>query len=116
MATKRHGLILTLGGAPASPHVVTPLPGYYRPDVPHLVGGPDDDLTLAEAKQAVKDHPDTFELVEVDAAGTQAAEQVAGEDLARGRNALGEARRDGRAGDAPSRAKDEASALKKGDK
>ncbi len=112
MATKRHGLILTLGGAPASPHVVTPLPGYYRPDTPHLVGGPDDDLTLEEAKAAVKEYPDTLELVEVSETKAKEAEEVADQDLARGRNALGQARRDGRAGDSPSRAKDEAAAVK----
>jgi hypothetical protein len=108
---KRHGLILTLGGAPASPHVVTPLPGYYRPDVPHLVGGPDDDLTLEEAKAAAKEH-DILKLVEVSAADAKEAEGVGEEDIAAGRNALSEARRDGRAGESPSRATDEANALK----
>jgi len=112
MATKkRHGLILTLGGAPASPHVVSPLPGYYRPDVPHLVGGPEDDLTLAEAREAAKNH-DILELVEVTPADAEAAEAVAEQDLAAGRNALADVRRDGRAGDSPSRAKDEADAVK----
>jgi hypothetical protein len=111
MASKRYGLILTLGGAPASPHVVAPLPGYYRPDVPHLVGGPDDDLTLEEAKAAAKEH-DSLELVEVSATKEKEAEEVAEGDLQAGRNALSDARRDGRAGDAPSRAQDEAAALK----
>lgn len=108
---KRYGLILTLGGAPASPHVVSPLPGYYRPDAPHLVGGPDDDLTLEEAKAAAKEH-DILELVEVSAGEEKEAAEVAERDLQAGRNALTDARRDGRAEDAPSRAQDEAAALK----
>jgi hypothetical protein len=110
-AKKRFGLILTLGGAPASPHVVSPLPGYYRPDVPHLVGGPDDDLTLEQAKEAAEEH-DCLKLVEVSATKEEAAEEAAAADLQAGRNALIDARRDGRAGDAPSRAQDEAAALK----
>jgi hypothetical protein len=108
---KRYGLILTLGGAPASPHVVSPLPGYYRPDVPHLVGEPGDDLTLEEAKEAAKEH-DSLKLVEVSATKESQAEEVAANDLSAGRNALIDARNDGRASDAPSRAQDEASALK----
>jgi|SRR6185312_5578431 len=108
---KRYGLILTLGGAPASPHVISPLPGYYRPDVPHLVGGLEDDLTLEEAKAAAKDI-DILELVEVPEHKEGEAEEVAAADVEAGRNGLQEARKDGRAGDAPSRAKDEAAALK----
>lgn len=111
MSSKRYGLILTLGGAPAVPHVVAPLPGYYRPDVAHLVGGPDDDLTLAEAKEAAKEH-DIVELVEVSAGDVSDAEETRDEDLAAGRNAVTEARRDGRAEDSPSRAKDEVDAQK----
>lgn len=111
MAKKRYGLILTLGGAPASPHVVSPLPGYYRPDVPHLVGEAGDDLSLEQARAAVKEH-DILELVEVPSALEQEAEEVAAKDLQAGRNALNETRRDGRAADAPSRAQDEAKALK----
>lgn len=110
--SKRYGLILTLGGAPASPHVISPLPGYYRPDVPHLVGEEGDDLTLEEAKEAAKEHSDCLKLVEVSATKESKAEEVAEADLAAGRNALQGARKDGRAGDAPSRAQDEASALK----
>jgi len=112
MAAKRHGLILTLGGAPATPHMVSPLPGYYRPDVPHLVGGEGDDLTLEEAKAAVKSHGDVLKLVEVAADEAEEAERVHAEDTARGRGALQEARRDGRLNDFPSRSKDEIDALK----
>jgi hypothetical protein len=114
MPKKRQGLLLTLGGAPASPHVVSPLPGYYRPDVAHLVGEAGDDLTLDEAKAAVKNHSDILELVDVSAADVERAEAVATQDLAAGRNALGDARRDGRTEDSRSRAKDEATALKEG--
>ena len=111
MAKKRYGLILTLGGAPATPHVVSPLPGYYRPDVPHLVGEADDDLTLAEARAAAKEH-DSLELVEVSTETEKQAVEIAARDIHAGRNGLIDARRDGRAGDAPSRAQDEAAALK----
>lgn len=110
-AKKRYGLILTLGGAPASPHVVSPLPGYYRPDVAHLVDGPDDDLTLEEARAAEKAH-DSLKLVEVAPHKENEAEEIASADLQAGRNGLVEARKDGRAGDAPSRSQDEAAALK----
>lgn len=47
-------LILTLGGAPASPHTVTGLPGLFRPDRPVPVGGPGE-ATLAQAKAASAD-------------------------------------------------------------
>lgn len=109
---KRHGLILTLGGAPATPHMVSPLPGYYRPDVPHLVGGEGDDLTLDEAKEAAKEHGDILKLVDVSEAKVAEAERVHAEDVARGKGALQEARRTGQLDDFPSRSKDEIDALK----
>lgn len=112
MAAKRHGLILTLGGAPATPHMVSPLPGYYRPDVPHLVGGDGDDLTLEQAREAAETHSDVLKLVEVPAAAVADAERIHAEDVQRGKGALQEARRDGRLDDFPSRSKDEIEALK----
>lgn len=57
MAAKKTSpaLILTLGGAPASPHSVTGAPGMYRPDRATPVGGPGE-ATLSQA-QAFHDDP-----------------------------------------------------------
>lgn len=109
MSQKRKGLLLTLGGAPNTPHVIEGLPGYFSPTVPHLVG---DDLSLDAAKQAVKDHPDLLKLVEVSAGDVTGAEEAHAAFIAEGRGALLEARRDGRAEDDASRTTDEHDALK----
>lgn len=109
MSNKAKGLLLTLGGAPNTPHVIEGLPGYYSQSVPHLVG---DDLSLEAAKQAVKDHPDLLKLVDVSAEAATKAEEGHAAFVAEGRGALVEARRDGRAGDDPSRTRDEHNAIK----
>lgn len=57
-------LILTLGGAPASPHTVDGLPGMYRPDRPVPVGGPGE-ATPAQAKAADADPGVPVQIVHV---------------------------------------------------
>lgn len=49
-AATHAALVLTLGGAPSSPHRLADAPGYYRPDQPTPVGGPGEP-TLEHAKQ-----------------------------------------------------------------
>ena len=53
MADKPQGLVLTLGGAPPTPHTVEGLPGLYSPDRPTPVGGIGEP-TLTQAKAADK--------------------------------------------------------------
>lgn len=60
------GLVLTLGGAPATSHVVAGVPGHYRPDRPVPVGGPGE-LTLAAAQAASDDESVPLALVEIPA-------------------------------------------------
>jgi uncharacterized protein with WD repeat len=107
---KRQGLLLTLGGAPASPHVIGGLRGFYRPDVPTLVGEKGDVLSLEEAQRAAKDHSDVLKLVEV--SDVKEAEEAQARAQADSRNELLEARRDGRAHDDVSRTQDEINAAK----
>jgi hypothetical protein len=104
------GLLLTLGGAPNTPHVIEGLPGYYYPETPHIVG--DGDLTVEAAEQAVSNHPDLLKLVEVPVGEVAGAEATQAAQVEDGREAIAEARRDGRAGDDPSRTVDEINAVK----
>lgn len=108
-ATK--GLLLTLGGAPNTPHVIEGLPGYYSPTVPHIVGE-GADVPLELAKTAAKEHSDVLDLVSVKAGDVDDALAAHKDFVAEGRGALLEARRDGRAEDDPSRTEDEIDALK----
>lgn len=109
MSTKRKGVLLTLGGAPDTPHIIEGLPGYFSPSQPRMVG---EDFTLEAARQAVEDHGDVLELVDVPAGKAGAAETAHEAYVSEGRDALAEARRDGRADDDPSRTKDERNAVK----
>jgi hypothetical protein len=59
------GLVLTLGGAPQTPHTVEGLLGLYRPDRPTPVGGLLEP-TLEQAKAADKNPDCPVELVELD--------------------------------------------------
>ena len=74
MSSKRYGLLLTLEGAPATPHVLAGLPGHFRPGVPRPVGGDGDALTLDQAKTAVKERKDVLELVEITSTNFTVAE------------------------------------------
>lgn len=109
MSQKPQGLLLILGGAPTTPHVLEGLPGYYCPDVPHPVGD-DCDLSLQEGKTAVKERPDVLKLVDI--ADLKDAQEVHAAAIAAGRNERRAARKDGRAADDPSRTKDEHDAVK----
>ena len=109
MSTKRKGVLLILGGAPDTPHIIEGLPGYFSPSQPRMVR---DDFTLETARQAVKDHGDVLELVDVSAGKADAAEAAHEAYVQEGRTAIADARREGRANDDPSRTEDERTALK----
>lgn len=89
-SAKSQGLRLALGGAPNTPHTVPGFPGLYRPDVPTPVvelGL----MTLAEAKDAAKNHPDAFELVDI--ANVDEALDAYDDAVADSKNAQREVRR-----------------------
>lgn len=71
-------LLLTLGGAPTSPHSVTGAPGFFRPDRPTPVGGPGE-ATLSQAKQLDDDPGVPLKLVRV-AASEVASLRLAAEN------------------------------------
>lgn len=80
-ASKQQGLILTLEGAPNTPHLVTGVPGLYRPNIPTPIG---EVMTLAEAKRISDDESIPLDLVEVK--NESAARDAASEALAASRN------------------------------
>lgn len=89
MAEKARGLILTLGNAPDTPHVVIhgghALPGLYRPGQPTVIGGPGE-LPEAAAREADADPGCPLNLVDIPAGqidGLRADHQAA-VDAARG--------------------------------
>ena len=61
---KTYGLVLDLGGAPDTPHVIPGLPGLYLPNRAVPVGG-DGDLSLDAAIEASKSRGVPVSLVEV---------------------------------------------------
>lgn len=69
-ARKAPALILTLGGAPASAHIVAGLPGTYRPDRPAPLGGPGE-ATLDQAKAADADPGVPVALVQIPASDVE---------------------------------------------
>jgi hypothetical protein len=58
-------LKLTLGGAPNTPHRVGDLPGFFLPDRPTPVGGPDDRISEEQAREADRRRGIPLELVEL---------------------------------------------------
>jgi hypothetical protein len=113
-SSKRHGVRLIIGGAPDTPHTISGLRGYFRPDVPTPVGKPGDVIEdLDEAKKAVEARKDALELVEISAGEVAAAEAQVEADLDAGQKGLIAARADGRAADDTSRFTDERNAVKK---
>jgi hypothetical protein len=63
MATaKPKGLILTLEGAPNTPHVVEGVPGLYRPDVPTPIG---ETVGFEQAKKYDADESVPLKIVEI---------------------------------------------------
>ncbi len=109
--SKHQGLLLTIGGAPNTPHVLEGLPGYYFPAVPHPVGD-GCDLSVEDAQAAAKSRPSALKLVEIKPGDLESARQIHADALAAGRNELPVARRDGRAADDASRTKDQTDAVK----
>src|SRR5256885_15085732 len=83
---------LTLGGAPASPHVIVGLPGYYMPNEPTPVGG-DGELSVEEAHEAAAEPGMHLEVVDVAASEIEAARARQKTLRTLGMKAAGEARR-----------------------
>lgn len=94
--TTPKGLRLTLPGAPDTPHVVSGVPGLYRPSRPTPVGGDTDPLTL-EAAEALDADPDVpLKLVDLTKAEADEARAAAEADVDESRNAVAGARRQAR--------------------
>lgn len=110
MPEKRFGLLLNLGGAPNTPHVIPGLPGYYRPDVPTPVGG-SGEYDLDAAKTAGKDASIPVDLVEIKAGDVQDAVDVTTRDLMEGTAGVAEARRGEPVGAEVEQIQDEQAAL-----
>lgn len=62
MASKKQGLILTLEGAPNTPHIVEGVAGLYRPNIPTPLGA----ITDAEAKRIDSDPAIPLALAPID--------------------------------------------------
>lgn len=75
MSKPLKGVILTLGNAPDTPHVVIhngeALPGLYRPGQPTVIGGPGDPLTTEAARELHSDPGCPLKLVDVPAGDAQ---------------------------------------------
>lgn len=84
---KRRGLVLTLPGAPTTPHRVGEWPGHYRPDIATPVGG-DGEITIELAEQADKDKSVPLKLVDITADKVAEAERVVQEHKDEIRNAV----------------------------
>src|SRR5256885_15622340 len=89
---------LTLGGAPASPHVIVGLPGYYMPNEPTPVGG-DGELSVEEAHEAAAEPGMHLEVVDVAASEIEAARARQKTLRTLGMKAAGEARPGGGGGE-----------------
>lgn len=91
---KRYGLRLTLPGAPATPHTVQGVNGYFWPDRATPVGGPGE-LSLESARKIDAAEGAPLELVEItDKAAEQYVADLAAFRAANGRH-LAEAARQG---------------------
>jgi hypothetical protein len=86
------GLILTLGGAPATPHTVAGLRGQYRPDRPTPIGG-EGELSIAEAQAAI-DAGAHLEIVTISRTDIDDVRDAAAADIADARRGVVEARQD----------------------
>ena len=92
----QQGLVLTLAGAPLTPHVIVGLRGLYRPDVPTPIGG-DGEVSVDEANAAIANGA-PLELVDIAAKDLDAAKAQHEEDLAAARTGAVQARQDGPVG------------------
>lgn len=91
---KRYGLRLTLPGAPATPHTVQGMNGYFWPDRATPVGGPGE-LSLESARKVDAAEGAPLELVEItDKQAAEYAAHLAAFRAANGRH-LAEAARQG---------------------
>lgn len=91
---KRYGLRLTLPGAPATPHTVQGVNGYFWPDRATPVGGPGE-LSLESARKVDAAEGAPLELVEItDKQAAEYAAHLAAFRAANGRH-LAEAARQG---------------------
>lgn len=75
-AAPPQGLILTLGHAPDTPHVVIhdgqAVPGLYRPGQPTVIGGDEDPVGVEHARVLDRDAGCPLKLVDVPAGDAQA--------------------------------------------
>lgn len=84
----KQGLILTLGGAPNTPHCIPGVPGLFRPDVATPVGE-GCNISLEDAK-ALDAGPEDLALVEIE--DVYAAEKAAADAKKASKRALRDAR------------------------
>lgn len=110
MPETHHGLQLTLGGAPQTPHTVIGVRGQYRPDQPTPIGGPGE-LTLGEAEAAIAAGA-PLELVTIPKGKIDALREAAQADLAIARGGIAAARQDGPVGAETDQLKDHLDAVK----
>jgi hypothetical protein len=87
------GVVFTLAGAPATPHIVLGVPGLYRPDVPTPV----DDERLELVKAAIANGA-PLDVVDIPKTKLETAQAQALEDLAAARTGAVTARQDGLVG------------------
>lgn len=91
----RHGLRLTLGGAPNTPHAIPGVPGYFWPDFPTPVGGEGDAISLDAAHRYHDDPGMHLELVEYPASDEQGHRDRVAATIGEARTGIAQARRDG---------------------
>jgi hypothetical protein len=94
--SKPLGLILTLPGAPVTPHTIVGVRGLYRSDVPTPIGG-SGELTLEEAKTAI-DNGAPVALVNIAAKDVDAVRAQVEADISAARTGAIAARQDGPVG------------------
>ena len=91
--TENPGLILSLKGAPGTPHTIVGLRGLYRPDTPTPIGG-EGEVTVAEAKAAIEAGA-PLELVSIPKGKLDAVRAEVEADLHEARLGVTAARKDG---------------------
>lgn len=110
---KRHGLRLSLPGAPNTAHYVPGYPGFFYPDAPTPVGG-DGELDMDIAKEADKSRGVPLELIEIKPGEIEAAKDLQAETREAARKSEVIANREGFQGAEESRAQDHRDASKEG--
>lgn len=107
----RYGLILDLGGAPPTAHVVVDLPGIFRSDVPRPVGH-EGELSLDAAKHYDESDSYHLKLVEIDESKVDEYHQILNSDLKSLERALPAARKAARTNTALSVIEEQSRAIK----